>query len=354
MNQDKKITVLVTAVGGRSVGYQILESLKIAPHPYRIVATDIDPFSPGLYEAHSSYLLPGAEDSKYIVKLLKIIKKEKIEVILPGSQAEVKIIAKNKSIIEQAGAVPIVSSYEVVDSAFNKRKLNKLLIEKDILTPKTVELDSPEQAEILKFPIVVKPSKDTSGSRGVYIVKDLDELKKLFDDLNREGIELFAQEYVGSEDEEYTVGVLIGKDGRIIDTIVMKRRLIGLSRGLERNINGRDYVLSTGYSQGFFVERPDVKKYSEHVAIAVGAIGPLNIQCRRGKDGVYVFEVHPRFSGSASMRALMGFNEPDILIREFLGLEKFNRIPYRTGYAVIRKFANTVVKLKDYQKVKEI
>lgn len=351
---QKRVVVLVTAVGGRSIGYQILESLKMISGSYRIIATDIDPFSPGLYEADISYLLPEANDNGYIDKLLELIKLEKIEVILPGSQAEVQVIAKNEEVLKKSGALPIVSPYSVVEKSFDKNKLNTLLKEKNILIPSTIKLDNPEKAKDLIFPIVVKPSKDTSGSRNVYVVKDIDELRALFNDLKKEGLELFAQEYVGSEDDEYTVGILIGKKGNLIDTIVMKRKLIGLSRGLERKINGKNYVLSTGYSQGFFTPQPDVKEYCEHVAKTVGAIGPLNIQCRRGQKGVYIFEVHPRFSGSASMRALMGFNEPHILIREFLGLESIKRVNYKTGYAVIRKFANTVVKIEDYRKVKRI
>lgn len=347
------ITVLVTAVGGRSVGYQILECLKLA-NSYRIVTADIDPFSPGLYEVDTAYLLPSANDRDYINKILELAKKEKIDVILPGSQAEVKVIAKNIKVLERAGVIPIVSPSSVVESSFDKLKLQEFLEKNKILVPPTVELDTLNKVENLKFPIVIKPSKDTSGSRNVYIVKDMEELESLFDELKKEKIELLAQEYVGSEDEEYTVGVVIGKNGDVIDSIVMKRRLIGLSKGVERIINGNAYVLSTGYSQGFFVDQPDVKEYCEHVARIVGAVGPLNIQCRRGKKGVYIFEVHPRFSGSASMRALMGFNEPDILIRNFLNIGKTDKIHFkRKGYAVIRKFANTLVRMEDYEKMKK-
>lgn len=348
--KTKKITALVTAVGGRSVGYQILECLKIAKNPYRIVTTDIDPFSPGLYEADSSYLLPPGDNKEYIKKLLALTRREKIDVILPGSQVEVKAMAKNINAFKNV--VPIVSPYHVVENSFDKEKLYRFLKENKILIPETIKLKNIEDATQLKFPAVIKPSKDTSGSRNVYIVKDTEELKILFSDLQKEGIEILLQEYVGSEDEEYTVGVVIGKNGKVIDAIVMRRRLIGLSRGFERTINNKTYVLSTGYSQGFFVDQPDVKEYCEHVAKVVGAVGPLNIQCRRGKKGVYIFEVHPRFSGSASMRALMGFNEPDILIRDFLGLSSIDKVSYKTGYAVIRKFSNVVVKMEDYERMK--
>ena len=95
-NQKQKLTALVTAVGGRSVGYQIFECLKKFPKNYRIVATDADPFAAGLYEADRGYLLPPSTTKSYIPKILEICKKEKIEVVLPGSIPETLEISKNE------------------------------------------------------------------------------------------------------------------------------------------------------------------------------------------------------------------------------------------------------------------
>lgn len=349
---SQKISVLVTAVGGRSVGYQILDGLSQHRDKYRIVATDMDPFAPGLYEADASHLLPGANDKKYIPELLKVAKKEKVKIILFGSEAEVKAVAKHKQLFLDAGVIPVVSDADVVENSFNKQKLSKFLQEKGILTPPTKLLHTAKDAVGLVFPIVIKPTKNSSGSRNCFIVKDMDELKVLLKDLQKDNIEMIAQEYVGNENEEYTVGVVVRPDGEVVDTIVMRRKLLGLSRGLERKIGRTNYVLSTGYSQGFFVDQPDVKAYCEHVAKIVGAVGPLNFQCRRGRKGVYIFEIHPRFSGSASQRTAMGFNEPDAIIRTFLNGEKLKSIPHKLGFAVIRKFANTVVSMKEYEKMK--
>jgi carbamoyl-phosphate synthase large subunit len=33
---------------------------------------------------------------------------------------------------------------------------------------------------------------------------------------------------------------------------------------------------------------------------------------------VVVFEINPRYSGTSSFRAMVGYNEPDILIRKYL------------------------------------
>lgn len=351
---NKKITALVTGAGGRSVGYQIFECLKVYKKNYRIIAADTDPFSPGIYEADKGYLLPQANSKDYIPSLIKLSKKEKVDVILPGSLPEILVISKNEKILLKNNIVPITNSYELVKGTYDKLDVYHLLKKHNILTPVTVELGSIEDAKNLRFPLLVKPRSGSSGSKNVHILKNKDELSDIFQKLSDKKIKLLAQEYVGNENEEYTVGIIAGNDGRIIDSIVMRRRLIGLSRGEERKINGKQYVLSTGYSQGFLIEQNDVKEYCEYVAKTLGARGPFNIQCRRGKKGVYIFEVHPRFSGSASMRAEMGFNEPDILIRDFLGIEKLHKVPHRLGYAVIRKFANTVVKIEDYNKIKTL
>lgn len=349
---NQKINVLVTAVGGRSVGYQILESLQMFKDDYRIITTDMDAFSPGLYEADASYLLPSAGSSEYLFELIKVIENEEIQVILPGSQPETIVVSKNQELFLEKGVVPIVNPYDVTSTCFNKKLLYELLRKNDILTPVTIEIDSLDRVKNMNYPLIVKPVKDSSGSKNVHIVKDMDELTLLFDQLRKENIQILAQEYVGNENEEYTVGIMIGKDGNVIDSIVMRRFLTGLSRGEEREINGKHYVLSTGYSQGFFVEQTDVKEYCEHIAKVVGARGPLNIQCRRGDKGVYIFEVHSRFSGSASMRAIMGFNEPHYLIRNFLGIENLSKIPHKLGFAIMRKFANTVIPISDYERMK--
>lgn len=348
------ITVLVTAVGGRSVGYQIFESLSKYKNNYRIITTDADPFSPGLYEADKGYLVSNADSSDYIPKLIEISKKEKVNVILPGSLPEISVIAKNEEILLKKGIVPVTNPYSLIAGTEDKLDVYFLLKKHNLLTPKTRELTAVKDAGELRYPLLVKPRGGSSGSRNVHILKNKTELSDIFQRLGQKNIRLLVQEYVGNENEEYTVGIIAGKDGRIIDTIVMKRQLIGLSRGEEREINGQQYVLSTGYSQGFFVDQPDVKKYCEKTAKLLGARGPLNIQCRRGKEGVYIFEVHPRFSGSASMRAEMGFNEPHVLIREFLGIERVNKVSHKLGYAVMRKFANTVVSVDEYNKLKHL
>jgi carbamoyl-phosphate synthase large subunit len=48
-----------------------------------------------------------------------------------------------------------------------------------------------------------------------------------------------------------------------------------------------------------------------------------------------VFEINPRFSGTTSLRAMVGFNEPDLLIRRHVLQEKIEpHFKYGSGIIV--------------------
>jgi carbamoyl-phosphate synthase large subunit len=255
--------------------------------------------------------------------------------------------------IEMAGCMLLSNPESVVRICRNKWQLYNWLRNKGIDTPITTRVDDWERlVSDTSFPIVAKPSEDTGGSRHVAIIKDRQELEKYL--IDTEGSEIILQEYVGGKDAEYTVGVMCSKHGEVIDSIVIKRKLIGLSLGSQRNIHGKMYALSTGYSQGFVIKHPQIQKQCETLAVQLGARGPLNIQCRMVEDKIKVFEVHPRFSGTTSIRADVGFNEPDILIRNFLKEENFGRVDYLYDMAVIRAFRHSVIPIKKMEEVREI
>jgi len=56
-------------------------------------------------------------------------------------------------------------------------------------------------------------------------------------------------------------------------------------------------------------------------------------------DGIYIFEINPRFSGTTSIRTLCGFNEPDTLIWMVLFGEKIKKMTFKKGM-VLRGLQN--------------
>lgn len=349
------VGVLVTGVGGRSVGNQILHALLVLGGKYRVVATDAAPFSFGLYEVEDRYVVPRADDPGYLAAILRIVRAERIDVALPGTQPEVRVLAEHRDALADAGCTVIASPAKVVSLCANKGALSDWLVGHGFSVPLAVPADGwRELAGRSGFPIVGKPTEDTGGSQGVALLKDGVEVERYLAEMQRNGSEVIFQEYVGSGDDEYTVGVMVSREGGLIDSIVIHRTLVGLTLGAKRVIDGRSYALSTGYSQGVVIRHPLIQEVCERLALTIGARGPLNIQCRLAGDDVKVFEVHPRFSGTTSIRADVGFNEPDVLIGNYLSGQLPDHIDYQVDVAAIRAFRNIIVPLSEMQAVPRV
>jgi len=346
-----QICALVTGVGGRSVGHQILHGLLLLGPKYRVVACDASSYSYGLYQVSRRYRVPRADSPSYLAAVKSLVKKESVNVILPGTESEVKILAEAREDFEALQCTVVVNPASVVRVCANKALLAAWLTENGFDVPKSAPRG--EWQAIVKehgFPVVGKPTTNAGGSRNVEILNSEDEIRQYLG-LLPPGLEVIFQEYIEGPASEYTVGVMISNNGELIDSIVMQRKLEGLSLGMERSISGKRYALSTGYSQGYIIKDACIQAKCEELALKIGARGPLNIQCRVNEGRVYVFEVHPRFSGTSSFRADVGFNEPDILLRNFHLNEKFGRLYYPVNVAAIRALSNIIVPMDELNSV---
>ena len=342
-----KLNVLVTGVGGRAVGHQILHALLLCHDRYQVVATDADAFSFGLYLADQRYLVPLANSADYGTAMRQLVDRERLQVILPGTEPEVRVLAEQQASLAAMGCTVICSPPEVVQLCSDKARLYEWLGANGFAVPRSVRPDQwRELVAIRGFPIVGKPTAESGGSRGVAILQNEAEVERYLGERPSPN-EVVFQEYVGSADGEYTVGVLVSRAGAIIDSIVMHRKLVGLSLGHQRKIGDQAYVLSTGYSQGYIVKHPLIQEACESLVLRLGIRGPANIQLRLVEGRAVIFEVHPRFSGTTSIRASVGFNEPEVLIRDFVLGETSGRIRYQTDVAAIRAFQHTIVPIAD-------
>ena len=52
--------------------------------------------------------------------------------------------------------------------------------------------------------------------------------------------------------------------------------------------------------------------------VSQGLVGPCNFQCKLTDHGPVFFEINPRFTGITAVRAAMGFNEVDAVLRRAL------------------------------------
>ena len=333
---ESEICVLVTGVGGGSLGRELIKSFQLAKTNYQIVATDMSKTTTGLFETSTRYITPKAESPDYIQSMLKICKKEDVEVIVPGSEIEIKQITKNKELFREAGIEVLSNSLEIIQKCSDKFEIAKFLEKNGFVCPMTLLCETESELDaIKKFPVIVKP-RTGSGSQNVFLAHDIEEVKFFFKYLKKYSVEPLVQEYVGDYTQEYTVGILYADNGKLKTSIAMNRMLEGAlsTRQITIDSNKKKYVVSTGISQGFFDDFLEVRKVGENIARALNANGPIKIQCRKTESEIIPFEINPRFSGTIVGRSLVGHNEPDIFCRYRL----FNEIPkdvsYKSGYVL--------------------
>ncbi len=348
------INILVTAIGGGGHGEQVLKALSFAePGRYRLYGADSKFECPQKNMVTQFSVLPNASDPQYLKELYKLIDLLKIDVLIHGCEPELKLFSKFREEISNKGVLLLLNSREVINLCMNKTETNKFLESSGFTPPRYSEIRAIEDLSTIDwFPVVVKPSLGGGGSADVFIAQSTEELFHLAKYLHLEEDDrtFIIQEYVGTPEEEYTVGVLSSLNGEIINSVATKRVMSGqlnirskVKNRTARTDLGENLVISSGVSQGQVGKFPEVTEQCEAIAQKLLSKGPLNLQCRLVAGKVKVFEINPRFSGTTSLRAMVGFNEPDLLIRHHLLGEKLRKNFTFNSAMIIRTLKENII-----------
>jgi len=343
VTHEGDLPVLVTGVGGATLGEQCFKALRAASTGYRIVATDLVRESLGLSLADVPCVVPPATDEHYIPELLRLCEEHRVKVLIPTSEAELRVVSGVRERFERHGIFVPMNRHQLICAGDDKFDALEQITAAGARTPVHLAVESVDELDQWKsFPCVIKPAIGGSGSANVFISQSAEELATLAHYLFALTPQIIIEEYVGDVDSEFTVAVLHDMDGQLIHSIAIRRAILaGISNRIKvPNRTGREdlgevLAISSGVSQGEIGDFPDVREACEKLAARLDSRGPLNIQCRWCEGELVVFEINPRFSGTTLLRALAGFNEPDLLIRlHVLGEDIERRFSYSHGTVV--------------------
>ena len=158
------MNILVSCAGGpAAVGviksFNDFDTLK----QHKIVAIDCDNLSVGFHLADRHYVVPFSVEDNYWKEVLKIIRKEDIDVIVPTGDADIVHFARNSMMLHDLGVVNFMSNYKTISICQDKLSFYNHMYSKGLedSLPKTSD-----NFRDISFPTICKPRRG-SGSRGI-------------------------------------------------------------------------------------------------------------------------------------------------------------------------------------------
>lgn len=303
--------VLVSGASG-VVGYGILRSLALGNPDLFLMGSSI--YSDSVANGFCSRfeLAPPTSDKGYMPWLLQTINREKIDILFPGIDIDMKLWNENRDLFAGSGAVAVLNSEELIRLCNDKWIFYKTLSESsaDYAIDSSLEADYDFLSERFSTPFLLKP-RNGFGSKGIVRIASRDDFHTY---QHKIGLSLFAQAYVGVDEQEFTAASFGDGAGGNYCMMCMRRRLS-----------------SDGFTEkAEVVESAEITEAVEKLSAVFKPLGPTNFQFRMHKDGVKLLEINPRVSSSTSIRAKFGYNECMMAVDFFL----HNRNPVQP---VIRK-----------------
>jgi carbamoyl-phosphate synthase large subunit len=234
----------------------------------------------------------------YIKQLLSIVKANKVKLLVPTVDLDLKCLAQNKAKFTALGCCVLVSEPQVIEICQDKRKTYCFLVKNGFDTPRTMSIHSTLSKKKIKWPCFLKPWDGYAG-RGNAVVNSRKEM--LF--YSKRIPNPICQELV--KGTEYTCDVYV--DFSLKVRCVVPRRRIEVRAG--------------EMSKGQVVKNTCIMSEATILVEKLGAgPGVITLQLFLTDGGKVKFiEINPRFGGGAPLSIKAGADFPKWILQELTG-----------------------------------
>lgn len=313
----RDVRVLFTSAGRR---IELIEAFTRAAKSLGLKpiwhTTDVERDIAAGFVADCKHHVPKITSRDYIPALLRIVRREKIDLLIPLIDSDLPKLARAREAFARAKCGALISSEKIVRTCRDKMRTFKFLSEHGIDTPQTWTPEELGHRRRHRFPYFLKP-KFGSASKGNFIVRDAETLKAFAPTVPN----VIIQEFV--KGVEHTLDVYTGYDGR--PRCVVPRIRIEV-RGGE-------------VTKAQTVKHQGIMETGRRVAETLGGcVGLITIQLILTPAGrIRVIEVNPRFGGGVPLAIQAGANFPKWLLAEWLGRKPRIRLDhFQDGLMMLR------------------
>ncbi|PIS12077.1 MAG: hypothetical protein COT73_00310 [Bdellovibrio sp. CG10_big_fil_rev_8_21_14_0_10_47_8] len=312
--------ILITGAGS-GVGQGILKSLRLSKRSLRLIMGDVHPLNSGLFRSDESLMIPRVESPNSLEEMIDVLNHGHIDMVLVGSEFDLDFFSKNRTVLEsKTKAIIVASPHETVKLSNDKWLTYEFLKNAGIRCPQTHIVSNMDEAlkiaTDMGYPLVLKTRTGTS-SRHVHVVKNEQDLIAHFPTTPRPILQEMIATPRDQLDAEYTCSIFKTKEGQLLGPFTARRTLRG----------GSSWMIEVAPFQ-------ELNSLLLEIGEKLPFMGSLNVQLMIGPKGPIPFEFNARFSGTTAVRAHYGFNEPDMVVRNYLFNEVLEQPQIQSGVAM--------------------
>ena len=324
MGEVKPMNILILSCGTRNKVVQYFK--KALAGQGNVIATDMSPNAPALYDADKHYIVPRMSAPGYIDVIFDICKKEKISGVLSLIDPELSLLAKHMDDFAALGVTVIGSSYDLCEQSLDKMQMFRYLTEHGYRCAKSYV--SKEQfyedvaAGVISYPVFVKPVQG-SASISISKVYDKETVDLLFDHSDN----LMIQEFLNGQ--EIGADVYIDMISGDVVSIFTKKKLVMRAGETDKAVSFKDEKL-------FALIQRFVKE--------IGFRGQIDIDIFEIGGEYYISEVNPRFGGGYPHAYECGRDHMTLICNNLKGISNEKNIGNYEENLVMMKYNEIMIR----------
>lgn len=276
---------LVSGVGS-DIGQSVANILSSYYSDAEVFGSDIhnEFFPSDIYKGIK--LLPRATSPAYIDRLSEYLAKEKIDVFIPTSEAELRWLIESEIDLDSLPSHFLMASAKAMRIGFDKFLTSQHLAANGLPAP-WVSAASDSDLGAPEIPCILK-SRAGAGNSSVFYIDDHE--KSIY--FQRAFPDYIWQQFLPLSNGEFTCGVYRCLDG--------STRVIAMRRRLSSGVTSFAQVVNNSLIEALCVS----------IAESLDLFGSINVQLRLVNNNIpMVFEINPRFSSTVGMRHAIGFSD---------------------------------------------
>ncbi len=292
----------------------------------RVVAADMSPLAPALYEADAWYIVPRMTEPGYLDRIYEICRKEKIDAVLSLIDPELSLLAAHEADFAALGVTVIGSDRELCELALDKYRTYRWLSEHGYRCARSwIDPDAffaAVEAGEARYPVFLKPVRG-SASIAVSVACD------------RETVELLLSHQEGLMIQEYLNGQEIGADV-YVDMLTGEAVSIFAKKKLKMRAGETDKAVSF----------KDVRLFDliERFVKEAGFRGQIDIDLFEIGGEYWISEVNPRFGGGYPHAWECGCDHMKLILNNLRGQSNIPQIGnYESGISMM-KYSEVLVR----------